>query len=407
MQIGLDKDNCRININNSVPGEKYFCPVCKQPLVTKKGQIKIHHFAHAIGYNCKDNWHYEEMSEWHLYWQNLFPEKCREVVMEHDGSIHRADVFVNDVVIEFQHSSMLNTEFDERNMFYNSLGYKVIWVFDFEEESSQKRINQTKTPLVYNWKWAKGTFKNFDPTKENVQVFFQLDSSIRNGREIPNLYKIIWKGKNGIKLFGVDKHIYNDKDFYLEKRNVVPKYLQEDVINDMFNEHRVCQIGTGKIFHGCPLSENGFSSDEMQVNEYGYCPDCKYNASYFKCNYPLYYLEIPEAAVITNIKKDKFGLVFEVSYKLDDETIITKSMPKSNYGAKTIFEIWEESNKNEYLICFDLVSRFYVKLKNPIEKWNKYHHVYGYISDEYVKLFNKLESKEIYNPNDKRWVRVK
>ena len=51
-----------------------------------------------------------------------------KIVKVKDGQKHRADVLIEDkkVVYEFQHSSLSAEEFEDRNSFYNSLGYKVI-----------------------------------------------------------------------------------------------------------------------------------------------------------------------------------------------------------------------------------------------------------------------------------------
>ena len=38
------------------------------------------------------------------------------------------------VVYEFQHSPLSPEELDDRNAFYNSLGYKVIWIFDLFDQ---------------------------------------------------------------------------------------------------------------------------------------------------------------------------------------------------------------------------------------------------------------------------------
>lgn len=112
--------------------EDYFCPVCGAKMVLKAGDVNAWHFAHEAN-ACSDTWNYD-MSEWHRDMQEQFPLECREVVMTHNGETHRADVFKDNVVVEFQHSPISPSEFTARNNFYNGLGYKVAWVFDVSEQ---------------------------------------------------------------------------------------------------------------------------------------------------------------------------------------------------------------------------------------------------------------------------------
>ena len=126
MQYALNEEGVRYHIDQADPDNKYFCPVCKGELIQRRGQKKIHHFAHKKEIACTDNWHYEEMTEWHSDWQERYPEECREVVVGN----HRADILINGTVIEFQHSPMSEAVFEERSAFYTGEGYKLVWLFD-------------------------------------------------------------------------------------------------------------------------------------------------------------------------------------------------------------------------------------------------------------------------------------
>jgi hypothetical protein len=69
-------------------------------MILKMGDVRIHHFSHAINSICKDAWHYD-MTLWHYNWQNKFPKECQEVVKTCDGNKHRADVLIEDKKIEY------------------------------------------------------------------------------------------------------------------------------------------------------------------------------------------------------------------------------------------------------------------------------------------------------------------
>lgn len=107
-------------------GGRAECPICANPTIAKCGTRLVHHWAHLSLKDC-DNW-WENETEWHRSWKNLFPPFCRELgYTAQNGEVHRADVVTpGGVVIEFQHSAMDDTERLSRETFYKNL----VWVID-------------------------------------------------------------------------------------------------------------------------------------------------------------------------------------------------------------------------------------------------------------------------------------
>jgi competence protein CoiA len=103
--------------------------VCGSPTLAKCGPRVIHHWSHAARKNCDPWW--ENETEWHRQWKNLFPVVHREVsYTAPDGEVHRADVVTQSgIVIEFQHSQMTDAERLSREHFYRNL----VWVLDGKE----------------------------------------------------------------------------------------------------------------------------------------------------------------------------------------------------------------------------------------------------------------------------------
>ena len=93
MRVALNKLGEKVHISNTHVKEDYFCPICCEQLVLKKGDVRIHHFAHKVSTACKDGWHYD-MSEWHVDWQNKFPKENQEIVKTLNVIKHRADVLI-------------------------------------------------------------------------------------------------------------------------------------------------------------------------------------------------------------------------------------------------------------------------------------------------------------------------
>ncbi|MDO4864844.1 MAG: competence protein CoiA family protein, partial [Ruminococcus sp.] len=144
--FALDLEGNRVYIENAFPRTAYLCEECGTRLIAKnQGLLRQHHFAHKPDENSKEIQRLcdirsslrteNQMSEWHKSWQNRFPEKWREVVFKDNGKIFRADICRENTkeIIEFQHSRITAEDFNARNEFYNSLGYTVIWLFDFDE----------------------------------------------------------------------------------------------------------------------------------------------------------------------------------------------------------------------------------------------------------------------------------
>ncbi|MER8492218.1 CoiA-like domain protein [Mesorhizobium australicum] len=122
MQYAL-VDNVR---REAFPGGKGNCPSCGSGMVAKCGPRVLHHWAHFGRRNCDPWW--ENETQWHRDWKNLFPEACREIShVAANGEIHRADVKTpTGIVVEVQHSAMTDAERISRESFYGNL----VWVID-------------------------------------------------------------------------------------------------------------------------------------------------------------------------------------------------------------------------------------------------------------------------------------
>ena len=196
MEFAINSQGNRIRASNANKIEEYRCPVCCQKVILRKCNEKIDHFAHP---SCSDRWHYD-MSEWHLQWQAQFPAGNREIVVEHEGEKHRADVMACGYVIEFQHSPISAEEFDERNHFYLSYGKKVVWVFDFISEFDEDKIKCYEEWIrgndsggKYRWTYPKRFLQNFIPQNEkDIIVFFQVSEEDHNTKDISYIERVIW-----------------------------------------------------------------------------------------------------------------------------------------------------------------------------------------------------------------------
>ena len=185
MLFASDFNDNRVHIDDTHSNQEYYCPYCGAPLVTKKGDNRRYHFAHKKGHACSDTWanggsHGYDLSPWHNEWQSLFPKANQEVKLCLGETKHRADVLIDRTVIEFQHSIMPVTAFDDRNNFYFNLGYKVIWLFDMSDlyENGQLTYKPIDNGLAFTWKNPKKAFNNYDIQSGCIDLFIQLGDDI-------------------------------------------------------------------------------------------------------------------------------------------------------------------------------------------------------------------------------------
>lgn len=170
MYVALDKNNNLVSIEEANKFKLYYCPSCKGRLIVKKGDIKIHHFAHKSKEEC-DNW--DEMSVWHKDWQNQFDIKYREVSLGE----HRADICIdNNTVVEFQNSYLNVQEWNKRIEFY-SKNHNLIFLVN---NHNKKNISLTKYCIMnetlksdYTWTYPSKTI----PNPINYHLFIELNDN--------------------------------------------------------------------------------------------------------------------------------------------------------------------------------------------------------------------------------------
>ena len=195
MYIALDFNKKRVSIENSSRECEYFCPICGEKLIIRAIDSKSvrKHFAHKRNTICFDDFTHD-MSEWHYNWQLKFPEDTREIVVEKNGIKHRADILINNTVIEFQHSPITSDEIKKRNEFYLACGYNMVWVFDANDKIKNE-FGKSINPLEcsnYDLVWKRKKSQFYDIMPNGVLVFLDYKISfVYTNREYNNIDVLI------------------------------------------------------------------------------------------------------------------------------------------------------------------------------------------------------------------------
>ncbi len=456
MFFAEDKEGKRTHITDTELDAQYFCPSCGELLVLKKnGTIYAPHFSHYPGTICKDTWHYD-MSNWHINWQNRFPISCQEIVKKIGDQKHRADVLIEEckIVIEFQHSNLSKEEFEDRNNFYNELGYKVIWVFDVAEQYDNETLFESYIPgrgVSYQWKHAKSTFNGFQLDNNKVELYLQFENSASDNKAIqdyldhiektgpdilPNSFmkryyedhkndKGFLKKVNWISFDGIKEFTTLEKDISIE--NFVSDFSYYITLNNNVNRDELCdylkyikQKDHTQYYDGCPISKTGqcvtsrIDIPESMYSDIMPCEICEYKGKdYMTCTKRIKDLNIPEQAIIKGYCRNNDGFIdkikfedngvmksiqMEVKLKKSNEQIINTDK-KGN-----IFDLWRLNNLS--IATFkDIKNNRFVRInKDPYLQRRQYGRVFGKMSNDQYSF--KGESVEIYYTNDERWILV-
>lgn len=155
LTFALGPKDVRVHVDDMASNMDYFCPTCGSPVIPRKGEVRRHHFAHKGGGSCADGWSrsYDD-SEWHHLWQERFPKENQEVTLTLGQIRHRADVLAGTTVVEFQRSTLTPEQFNDRNTFYQDLGYKIVWLYDLRDtfrEGGMCKEPREDGGLLFSW----------------------------------------------------------------------------------------------------------------------------------------------------------------------------------------------------------------------------------------------------------------
>jgi len=154
------------------PKQRAHCPLCREPVLSKCGEIVDWHWAHVVGGDC-DPWS-EPETPWHRWWKERAPVAWREVTVgEHRADIRRPD---DRVVIELQHSPITADEIRTREAFYGHM----VWLLDGrmlahgmpQLGEPTPRLWQVR-PGTWRWLWPRRVFQ-----QARRKVFIDLGTSV-------------------------------------------------------------------------------------------------------------------------------------------------------------------------------------------------------------------------------------
>ena len=408
MQFANNENGQRTYIGEAEEAACYSCPYCGAPMIQRRGQINIPHFAHMKGHLCTDNWRYEEMSEWHRAWQSNYPLENQEIAVSNEFGRHRADVLINDTVVEFQHSPLSAEDFRERNEFYAACGYRVIWLFDAREAYLSNLTVDDRDASVYRWKHPPKTLTGLD-LHGKVQVYFHLcdESQEENGVII----RLTWCSDGDISYFkSAPSACYTEAEFLeLTATGAVKREADMSGKDELVHELLVIRRKNGEMeCCGCPINPGGYAP---QTREYGRtaCDEC----CFFKGAEDQYVMrcaarfrnQLEQIDTVLETEKTIDGTIYKVSYIAKDGSIQEAAVDMPESPAASIIDLAKEYNAG-VMIVRNVRTGYQFKITKDIEEMlGKYNRIYGYC---WIERYNcwKGTTCEIFGPWKPEWVVV-
>lgn len=151
------------------PGERYYCPACRQPVRLRRGQSRVTHFAHLPGADCavsegETGEHLRGKQQLFRYLRAQGLQPCLEVYLP--AINQRPDILVKRgrrlVAVEFQCSPLTADRLRARNRGYAQLGIKPVWLLGcpYRHHLSRAKVAQftqviAGRPTVPYWNTAR------------------------------------------------------------------------------------------------------------------------------------------------------------------------------------------------------------------------------------------------------------
>ena len=210
------------------------CQICGNEVKAYCGVINKWHWRHNKLPDC-DSFH-EPMTEWHKSWQNKFPEDWREVVLVRNNEKHFADILTSqNLVIEFQHSSITPNKILERELFYNCM----IWVVDAMAFKNNLKINDLLKGYLDK---LKKKYNKTDPYSgiSNIidrEITFLKSEILGLNNQLFNYPNILERKRKSLAIYektlqGIDEYLSNKAFITWEKKGRILNEYSENLDMD-------------------------------------------------------------------------------------------------------------------------------------------------------------------------------
>ncbi len=153
MLTAVDKDGVQTVGWEAERESFYYCPDCKEQLLLRQGEIKVHHFAHLAETQCKYGSNESELHLWvkkSLYQWFSQSSLYKQVSLERQCGDFIADLLLENkrsqkIAVECQVSNIEIDDFRKKTAKYSYQGIFTLWVF-----AGDARLDKNLLQLVHS-----------------------------------------------------------------------------------------------------------------------------------------------------------------------------------------------------------------------------------------------------------------
>jgi len=178
---------------------------------------------------------------WHKKIQAKFDNNFKQEVKLCGGK-RRADILIDQLVIEVQHSPISLSEVNQRNNDYNNEGYSTIWIVDVNGDRSEIDVEEYLITLSQSW-----TYESFRDTKN---LLYEADGLLYKPIEVA--YDNIFE----IEIYQIDEFISDlRKKEFRNSFKILPKLNRK--INSSFAQRGA---GSGKTYESIQMIKEHYDT---------------------------------------------------------------------------------------------------------------------------------------------------
>lgn len=230
MIIAESKAGIKVHAKTAERKTDYYCCLCKERVIFKKGQIKIPHFSHVHNSTCSvysegETWeHLKGKSDLYDWLEKLGYNPELEVYIAEINQ--RADILLNWkaqlYAIEYQCSPISEREVIMRTQGYQSLGIKPIWIAGCKVKINKGLSVLNRLFIIENEVFGRLHFY-YNTEAEQLEVTYMSDISRQHKgrrRHVLNKNETSFNGmykSKPVRFYSCDEKSKNQQSKYLHK----------------------------------------------------------------------------------------------------------------------------------------------------------------------------------------------
>ena len=299
--------------------------------------------------------------------------------MRNENEIHRADVFINNTVIEFQHSPISVKEFDERNQFYTRNGHTLVWLFDWTEQYGDK-LTSNEEETVFYWNRPRGIFENFD-LYGSVHLYGQLRKPTNSDDRV--IVRITGLGYE--RMSTIENEKYSVGEFVELTTSLKRRGRAESI-----DKKRFCfafpieKFTNGALaVNSCLVNADGIGPVHHREG-YINCGECEFCVRqgkfhvYCSARYQDFLNSDINEMIYRVEKRGENQDIIQIVYMDSCSNLKIIEIVEPPSSAKSILELWKKYSPRMMIVRSVKTDWRYIIKRDPIKQYEKYKCVYGY-----------------------------